>query len=175
MADPLATLDDLIGRYGGTAAGLLIGTLGKYGLTLSEGRPLKWKGLLADLLLQGVLGLIAIAIGEVLGLTGNAQVFVGALAALNSDRLVRFARDRFMDKVEKSDLGVTVKAASSTAAIVPAGVGDASNVLMQPGTDDTASARAGTALRTVYRPPTQQRPPLDQIELLRRLDGPTAD
>lgn len=89
-------------KYAPIASGLIIGTAAKYGLSLTDGQPITWRAIVADLLLQGALGLIAIAVSDVLGLSGNARVFVGALAALNSARLVAWARDTFFVRVQRN-------------------------------------------------------------------------
>jgi hypothetical protein len=117
MADPL--IDQLAAKYGPIAAGLVIGTMAKYGLTLSEGQTVTLRGVLADLLMQGVLGLVAIAVSDLLGLTGNARVFVGALAALNSARLVSWARDTFFKRVQQQDLIGGIKATDAMATVPP--------------------------------------------------------
>lgn len=165
------TLRDAIGIYGPTSAGLAIGTAAKYGLTINEGRPLSWRGVLADLLLLGMLGLLAIAIADWLALTGNARVLAGALAAVSSDRLVRLARDRFMRRVEveTSALGDAARAAEVTK--VPAGNGEPDMIGVQPGVPDSAKARVGATLQAIHRRATTTRPPEDQIEMLRNLDG----
>lgn len=117
MADALSWTNEAAAKYGPIAAGLLIGTAAKYGLTLSEGQPITLRGVLADMLMQGALGLIAIAASDVLGLTGNARVFVGALAALNSARLVTWARDTFFKRVQQQDLTGAIKATDALAEV----------------------------------------------------------
>ncbi len=57
MSDPLSWGSGLIDRYGATIVGLTIGTAAKYGMMLSEGRRPRPSGLLADILLFGMLGL----------------------------------------------------------------------------------------------------------------------
>ena len=116
MADPVGWGSALTTRYGPTMAGLIIGTAAKYGLTLTEGRKLTWRGVIADLLLLGMLGLIAIAITEWFALTGNARVLAGALAAVSSDRLVRLARDRFLRRLDgDGELGSAIRSAEAMA------------------------------------------------------------
>ncbi|MGO1303186.1 MAG: hypothetical protein ACTMKV_00210 [Sphingomonas parapaucimobilis] len=94
-------------KYGATIAGLAIGTAARYGLALSEGRTLTWRGVLADLLLLGMLGLLAIAISDgaarAVGVTVGTdyRVLVGSLAAVCSDRLVRLVREHFMKRVSE--------------------------------------------------------------------------
>lgn len=169
MADPAGLIEGWIGRNSAIIVGLTIGTAAKYGLTLTEGRKLSWRGVIADLLLLGMLGLLAVTVADWCSLTGNARVLVGALSAVSSDRLIRLARDRFMKRVE-DELSTTVAASPVTAAQVPAGVGAPEAVSLLPGTPDRSIARAGAALRGAYRASTRQRPPADQIEALRRLD-----
>lgn len=105
MSEPLTWAGAALTKYGPTVAGLAIGTAAKYGLALNEGRPLTWRGVLADLLLLGILGLLAIAISELVAqvtrtpIGTDFRVLIGSLAAVSSDRLVRLARDRFIDRV----------------------------------------------------------------------------
>jgi len=173
MADPVGALSDWIARNAPIIVGLGIGTAAKYGLTLSEGRKLNLRSILADMLLLGMLGLLAVTIADWCNLTGNARVLVGALSAVSSDRLVRLARDRFVKKVE-SDLGAAIGAVPSIAAHVPAGSGEPDYVAIMPATSDTEQARAGVALKKAFRASTSQCPPADQIEALRKLDDPGA-
>lgn len=170
MSGSVGPFQDWLVRNSAILAGLAIGTAAKYGLTLTEGRKLSWRGVLADMLLLGMLGLLAIIIADSCQLAGNARVLAGALSAVSSDRLIRLLRDRFLRKIE-TDIGTSVGASPSTAAIVPAGIGEPDAILMQPGTNDEPAARAGTALKHAHRKATRQRPPVDQIELLKRLDA----
>ena len=153
MADPVSWAGAAGVKYGPTAAGLLIGTAAKYGLTLSEGKRPTWKGVVADLLLLGMLGLIAIAISDaasrVVGLTvsGEMRVLVGSLAAVSSDRLVRLVRDRFMKKVE-TEIDATLKASPATLAEIPAG---------------PTAAPASTAKLTVFRSADPRAAPLERL------------
>ena len=174
MSGPVAGLQDWIVRNGAILAGLGIGTAAKYGLTLTEGRKVSWRGIAADLLLLGMLGLLAIIIADACQLTGNTRVLAGALSAVSSDRLIRLARDRFLRKIE-SDFGTSVGASRSTATIVPAGIGEPDAISMQPGTADDATSRAGTTLKHAYRSTTRQRLPVDQIDALRRIDAARDD
>lgn len=91
---------DAAARVGPIVAGLVLGTAAKYALSMIDGGRVTARVLVIDLLLQGVLALIAMAISDLAGLSGNPRVFVGALVALNSDRIVRKARDAFFDKVQ---------------------------------------------------------------------------
>ncbi|MEJ8630581.1 hypothetical protein P0F65_13425 [Sphingomonas sp. I4] len=105
MAEPASIFGAAGAKYGATIIGLGIGTAARYGLALSEGRQLTWRGMLADLLLLGILGLLAIAISDgaarIVGVTVGTdyRVLVGSLAAVCSDRLVRLVREHFMKRV----------------------------------------------------------------------------
>jgi hypothetical protein len=90
-----------ITRYGAILIGLGVGLAAKHGLALSEGRSLTWRGLATDLLLVGMVGVLAMNVVERLALTGNAAVLVSALFAISSDRVVRLARERFLKRVDR--------------------------------------------------------------------------
>jgi hypothetical protein len=90
---------DAWARYGPTAIGLSIGTAAKYGLSINDGKPVTWRVIAADVLLLGLLGLIAVIVSGWLGLTGNAKVLAGAMTAVSSDRLVRLVRRKFEQRV----------------------------------------------------------------------------
>jgi len=81
MANPVGPLESWILRNGAIIAGLGIGTAAKYGLTLTEGCKLIWTRVMIDLLLLGMLGVIAINMAVWCNLTGNPRVLVGALSA----------------------------------------------------------------------------------------------
>lgn len=174
MSDPLSWGSDLLERYGPTGIGLLIGNAAKYGMMLSEGKRPRPVNLVADTLLLGMLGLIALTFGNVVALFGldlsmNMRVLSGSLAAVGGDRLVRMVAERYFRRVEDSLPGA-IASAPSVAAVVPAGTGMPDAVQAQPGTPDDPAARAGVSLRSAYRGPTRERPPEDQIEALRALD-----
>lgn len=156
MADPVNWLASVSAKYGPTAAGLVIGTAAKYGLTLTEGKPLTWRGVVGDLLLLGMLGLIAIIIADWFDLAGNARVLAGALAAVSSDRLVRLVRDRFLKRIE-SDLGSAIKAAPEALAIVPPGTGAATSaqLIVHRGADPR-TAGVETLAETLLAPPSPE-------------------
>ncbi|MGI4730930.1 MAG: hypothetical protein ACRYFW_04175 [Janthinobacterium lividum] len=79
-------------------AGLAIGTAAKYALSMLDGSKVTAKAIIIDVLLQGVLFVIATTIGDGAGATGNARVMVAAMVALSSDRIVRSFLVRFMSK-----------------------------------------------------------------------------
>lgn len=172
MPDPLAWLGEASAKYGPIAAGLVIGTAAKYSLTMGEGKSLTWRGVIADLLLLGMLGLLAIVIADWMSLTGDLRVLSGALAAVASDRLVLIVRDRFIRKVE-SDLEVTTMASPATLATLPAGSGRPASIALQGAVEDHDLARAGATLATAYAPIATTRPPEDQTALLRLLSDET--
>lgn len=95
----MSGLSDAVSRYGATIVGLVVGTAAKNGLALNEGKPITCKSLLADALLLGLLGLIAVSVSEYFGLTGNAKVLSGAMAAVSSDRLILMVRRRFEQRL----------------------------------------------------------------------------
>jgi predicted alpha/beta hydrolase len=95
-------LSDAAARYGAVALGLLIGTAAKYGVAINEGQTPTWRTLIADCLMLGMLGLIAVVAGDLFALTNqNARVFVGALAALLSARLIKMVRDKAFHRAEQ--------------------------------------------------------------------------
>lgn len=89
-------------RYEAVVLGIAIGTAAKYGMTLSEGRSVTWRGVIADILLMGFVALMALVATDRLGLTGNSATLCAALFAISSDRVVRLVRERFMRRVEAS-------------------------------------------------------------------------
>ncbi|WP_404713209.1 hypothetical protein [Sphingomonas sp. MMS24-J13] len=161
------TVSDLSGRYAPVIAGLAIGTAAKYGLTLGEGRRLTWRGVVADLLLLGMLGLLSVVVCDRFGLTGDVKAFASALAAVSSDRLLRLIRKRFETIADQQLEQLTRVANVADLAKVPAGQGMPDAVRAEVITDPSP---LGSTLRSAFRNPTRTRPPEDQIELLRRLD-----
>lgn len=180
MAEPVSWTAVLAAKYGPTGIGLVIGTAAKYGLTLSEGKPLSVRGIAGDLLLLGILGFIAIFIGDVAGrifgleVSNDIRVLTGSLAAVSSDRLVRLAREYFLRRTE-SELARTLQASSGTSAEIPAGVGEPTAVSITPPVADAAVARASSSIRSVYDHAARKLPPEDQIGLLRQLDTPRGE
>lgn len=99
MAGPLSPGDplaDVVHRYGPIAAGLLLGTAARYGLTVSEGKPFSWRSLVADVLQMGFVGEIALLIADFWHLGGDYRVFAASLTAVGSDRIIRLARKTFL-------------------------------------------------------------------------------
>lgn len=120
-----------VAKYGAIVGGLMIGTAAKYGLALTDGKRLTLKGAIADLLLLGILGLLAILVSDSLALTGNARVLAGALAAVSSDRLVRLARDQFMRSAEGQISKLMPPVEKEAILHVPAGDGQPDHIDVQ--------------------------------------------
>lgn len=157
-----------ISKYGAIFGGLAIGTAAKYGLLLTDGKRLTLRGALADMLLLGMLGLLAVLISDAMHLTGNARVLCGALAAVSSDRLVRLARDRFMKSAEGQMSRLLPAGEREAIMRLPAGKGDPDQIDVQvPPT--TPSDRMRSILRQSYGRNGDRPVPEDQIEQLRQL------
>ena len=157
---------DATQRYGAIAAGLLIGTAARYGLVLNEGRPITWRGVLADFLLLAIVGLLSTVVSDRIGLHGNERAFGAALAAISSDRLIKLIRARF-EQVAEDKAGAMAKAASaSDFAHMPAGEGTPNHMRVESAAGQPLYA---SSLRKNYRHIAAKRPLEDQIELLRQL------
>lgn len=94
-----AWYDAAVQRYGAVVLGVAIGTAAKYGMSLSEGQEVSWRGVLVDVLLMGFVALMALVATDRLGLVGNSATLCAALFAISSDRVVRLVRERFLRKV----------------------------------------------------------------------------
>lgn len=90
----------LIAKYGAVVMGWLIGTAAKYGLMLGEGRKITLKVLLIDLLLMGMVVLIARWVIARLGLNPSDAATCAALIGLASDRIIRMVRVWFLKRVD---------------------------------------------------------------------------
>jgi len=88
----MSALGDAFARYGSIGAGLVIGTAARYGLAITDGKTLTWKGAIADLLLLGLVALAAVVVSDRLGLSGDTQAFASALLSLSSDRMIKLLR-----------------------------------------------------------------------------------
>jgi NhaP-type Na+/H+ or K+/H+ antiporter len=88
----MSALGDAVARYGAIAVGLTVGTAARYGLAITDGKPLTWKGVLADMLLLGLVALMAVLVSDRLGLSGDTQAFAAALLSLSSDRMIKLLR-----------------------------------------------------------------------------------
>lgn len=90
----------LIAKYGAVIAGWLIGTAAKYGLMLGEGRRITLKVLLIDVLLMGMVVLLARWVIARLGLNPSDAATCAALIGLSSDRIIRMVRIWFLKRVD---------------------------------------------------------------------------
>jgi len=90
----------LIAKYGAVVLGWLIGTAAKYGLMLGEGRKITLKVLLIDILLMGMVVLLARWVIARLGLNPSDAATCAALIGLASDRLIRMVRVWFLRRVD---------------------------------------------------------------------------
>ena len=87
-------------KYGAIGIGLIVGTGAKYGLTLAEGRKITYRLFIIDVLLIGMIALIASNVCERAGIAGNAAAMVSALFAISSDRVLRMVREKFLRRVD---------------------------------------------------------------------------
>jgi len=90
----------LVAKYGAVLMGWLIGTAAKYGLMLGEGRRITLKVLLIDLLLMGMVVLLARWVIARLGLNPSDAATCAALIGLASDRIIRMVRVWFLKRVD---------------------------------------------------------------------------
>lgn len=95
-------MDVFWNRYGPVLVGLAIGTAGRYGLDIRDGRKFTWTTVIADLMLLGLVALLALVTIDWMGLHGDTAVLCAALFAIASDRGVRIARDAFLARVSKA-------------------------------------------------------------------------
>lgn len=90
----------LVVKYGAIMTGWAIGTAAKYGLMLGEGRRVTLKVLLIDVLLMGMVVLLARWVIARLGLNPTDAATAAALIGLSSDRLIRMVRVWFLKRVD---------------------------------------------------------------------------
>ncbi len=90
----------LIAKYGAIVMGWAIGTAAKYGLMLGEGRRVTLKVLMIDVLLMGMVVLLARWVIARLGLNPSDAATAAALIGLASDRIVRMVRVWFLRRVD---------------------------------------------------------------------------
>lgn len=96
-------IPDAAVRYGSIALGLLIGLGAKYGVAINDGERVTWRTVLADALMLGMLGVIAIGTSDMLAISNvNLRVFVGAISALLSARLIKMVRDKAFNRAERA-------------------------------------------------------------------------
>lgn len=71
-------------------------------VAINDGDTPTWRTVVADILMLGMLGLIAVVAGDLFSLTNQkTRVFVGALAALLSARLIKTVRDKAGKRAEQ--------------------------------------------------------------------------
>ena len=99
----------LVVKYGAIVTGWAIGTAAKYGLMLGEGRRVTLKVMLIDVLLMGMVVLLARWVIARLGLNPTDAATAAALIGLSSDRLIRMVRVWFLKRVD-AELQQHVKA-----------------------------------------------------------------
>lgn len=97
-------MNDWLARYGAIVLGIAIGTSAKHGLALSEGIIPSWRGIFADILLMGMVALLALFVTDRMGLVGTSATLCAALFAISSDRVIRLVRDRFEKKISEGTL-----------------------------------------------------------------------
>ena len=96
-AVPVSAWAAIVAPHVPVIIGLLIGTLGRFGLEMDEGAAIEARKVRAHLMMLGVLGLLAEAAAEVAHATPNWRAILGAGAALASAKVVR----RFRQKSEQ--------------------------------------------------------------------------
>jgi drug/metabolite transporter (DMT)-like permease len=82
-------------RYAAPVVGVLIGTAARYGEALKQNKPLSWRGFLGDVLLLGIVVVLAILFSDLIRAQGNYKVVVGALTAFSAERLIRLVQAKF--------------------------------------------------------------------------------
>lgn len=87
-------------RWGDIGIGGLLGTSAKYGLIISERRPVTWRWLVGDALLLGFVLLAARMMADWMKLDREGAAMCGALCALGSYKMVQIVRARFLKKVD---------------------------------------------------------------------------
>jgi len=94
-------------KYGWIWVGVGFGFAAKYGLLMKRGKPVTVRMVVADMLLIGMVALIAFNIIVKLGLHGEASALVTSLVAVGADRGIRMLTDRFWRQVDAAlpDMG----------------------------------------------------------------------
>lgn len=89
-----------IAKYGWIAAGILFGFGAKYGLLMKRGKPITFRMIAADMLLVGMVSLIAFNLVARMGVEGEIAALIASLVAVGADRAVRIMTDRFWAQVD---------------------------------------------------------------------------
>lgn len=87
-------------KYGWIWVGVTFGFAAKYGLLMKKGRPITARMVVADMLLIGMVALIAFNVVTRAGLHGEASALVTSLVAVGADRSIRLLTDRFWRQVD---------------------------------------------------------------------------
>ncbi|MEO7466732.1 MAG: hypothetical protein ABIV36_06955 [Sphingobium limneticum] len=87
-------------KYGWIWVGVGFGFAAKYGLLMKRGKPVTVRMIVADMLLIGMVVLIAFNIIVKFGLHGEAAALVTSLVAVGADRGIRLLTDRFWRQVD---------------------------------------------------------------------------
>jgi len=90
----------LIAKYGWIAAGILFGFAAKYGLLMKRGKKITLRMVGADILLVGMVSLIAFNLVSRMGVEGEIAALIASLVAVGADRAVRLMTDRFWAQVD---------------------------------------------------------------------------
>lgn len=91
-----------LAKYGWIAAGVFFGFAAKYGLLMKRGRPIRFRMIVADMLLVGMVCLIAYNLVSRMGVTGEIAALISSLVAVGADRGVRIMTDRFWSQVDNA-------------------------------------------------------------------------
>lgn len=97
---PMGTLDAVFAKYGWVLIGLTFGLAAKYALQLKKGVHIKWRSILADVLLLPMVALIAYEMVTRFGVNGEGAALITAFCAVGADRLVRLLSERFWRQIE---------------------------------------------------------------------------
>ncbi|MGB3931261.1 MAG: hypothetical protein WBL20_20150 [Sphingobium sp.] len=89
-----------IAKYGWIAAGIMFGFAAKYGLLMKRGKPITFRMVAADMLLVGMVSLIAFNLVARMGVEGEIAALIASLVAVGADRAVRIMTDRFWAQVD---------------------------------------------------------------------------
>jgi len=92
-------LEGFCAKYGAITVGIFFGTSAKYALALAEGRRLTLRMLAVDILLIGMIALLASNVVTRLGASGDTAATIAALFAVSSDRVIRLVRERFLRRL----------------------------------------------------------------------------
>ena len=90
----------LIAKYGWIAAGIIFGFAAKYGLLMKRGKKITMRMVVADMLLVGMVSLIAFNLVARMSVEGEIAALIASLVAVGADRAVRIMTDRFWAQVD---------------------------------------------------------------------------